>query len=238
MVQMNSTVLEVASNSGAAAQSANAARVQANQGQEVVDQSVTAILGISERTRELKGEMSELGHKADGISRVLDVITDIADQTNLLALNAAIEAARAGEAGRGFAVVADEVRKLAEKTMSATTEVGEAIGVIQQGASRNIASMDAAAHAVEEATGLAGQSGEALKHIVELVVGASDQVQSIATAAEEQSAASEEINRSLGEISRITLETSKGMGQSARDVVELAELAHKLQRLIEEMNQA
>jgi methyl-accepting chemotaxis protein len=98
--------------------------------------------------------------------------------------------------------------------------------------------MDAAAHAVEEATGLAGQSGEALKHIVELVVGASDQVQSIATAAEEQSAASEEINRSLGEISRITLETSKGMGQSARDVVELAELAHKLQRLIEEMNQA
>ncbi|MBG0790497.1 MAG: chemotaxis protein [Desulfovibrionaceae bacterium] len=238
MEEMNATVLEVARNSSSAAESADAAKTQATMGQKVVDQSVAAIMGISERARGLKGEMSELGQQADGISRVLDVITDIADQTNLLALNAAIEAARAGEAGRGFAVVADEVRKLAEKTMSATKEVDDAISQIQQGAYRNIASMDGAVTAVEEATDLANQSGEALQQIVELVVDASDQVQSIAAAAEEQSAASEEINRAVDEISRITNETSEGMDQSAQAVFNLAELAKKLQRLIKEMHQA
>jgi methyl-accepting chemotaxis protein len=237
MEEMNATVLEVARNSSSAAESAGAARTEAAEGQKVVSQAVEAIQGVSERALELKEEMSELGKQTDGISRILDVISDIADQTNLLALNAAIEAARAGDAGRGFAVVADEVRKLAEKTMTATKEVGDAINQIQQGAHRNIASMDSAAEAVGEATELANQSGAALQQIVQLVVNASDEVRSIATAAEEQSAASEEISRAVEDISRIATETRGGMDKSANAVVSLTDLAQQLQRLIEEMNQ-
>ena len=155
---------------------------------------------MSELAQGLKENMHALGSKAESIGQVMNVISDIADQTNLLALNAAIEAARAGEAGRGFAVVADEVRKLAEKTMSATREVGDAIGSIQAAARQNIESVDVAAKAVEEATALAEDSGGALEKIVQLSGGTSNQIQNIATAAEEQSATSEEISR--GEIGR------------------------------------
>ncbi|GKT29318.1 Chemotaxis methyl-accepting receptor like protein, partial [Aduncisulcus paluster] len=120
MDQMNATVMEVA------------------QGQELVGQVVTSIQALEQNSEELKSSMEELGQRTDSIGKVMNVITDIADQTNLLALNAAIEAARAGEAGRGFAVVADEVRKLAEKTMDATKEVGEAITSIQDSTRTNI----------------------------------------------------------------------------------------------------
>ena len=131
--------------------------------------------------------MGELGKQAQGIGQIITVIEDIADQTNLLALNAAIEAARAGEAGRGFAVVADEVRKLAEKTMSATREVVDFVGAIQDCAQKNVVATDSAVKLVEESTGLAGQSGEALHAIVGMVQRTADQVRAIATASEEQS---------------------------------------------------
>ena len=111
----------------------------------------------------------ELGKQAQGIGQILNVISDIADQTNLLALNAAIEAARAGEAGRGFAVVADEVRKLAEKTMTATGEVGEAIRNIQVGTQKNMSNVEQSVQAVVSATALADKSGNALVDIVNLV---------------------------------------------------------------------
>jgi methyl-accepting chemotaxis protein len=165
----------------------------------------------------------------------MNVISDIADQTNLLALNAAIEAARAGDAGRGFAVVADEVRKLAEKTMTATKEVGDAIRGIQEGARKNLGNVDRAVSTIEEATGLARQSGAALEEIVHLVEVATDQVRSIATASEEQSSASEEINRSVEEINRISSETASAMTQSAQAVGELATQAGQLRQLIETM---
>uniref|UniRef100_UPI0026229001 methyl-accepting chemotaxis protein n=1 Tax=Solidesulfovibrio sp. TaxID=2910990 RepID=UPI0026229001 len=155
--------------------------------------------------------------------------------TNLLALNAAIEAARAGEAGRGFAVVADEVRKLAEKTMHATKEVGEAISGIQHGTAATERMMDEAAAAVDTATELAERSGTALSEIVSVVEAAGDQVRAIATAAEQQSATSEEINRSVESISRIASETADAMAQSAQAVTELAELAQDLTALVAEI---
>lgn len=237
MEEMNATVLEVAKNAGSAADSAAAAREEAARGQEIVTRSVAAIQGVAERAQNLKKGMDELGGQANDISHILEVISDIADQTNLLALNAAIEAARAGEAGRGFAVVADEVRKLAEKTMTATKEVEDAINQIVEGAQKNMISMDAAAEATRTSTELANDSGEALGRIVHLVIDTSDQVHSIATAAEEQSAASEEINLAVEDISSITRETSEGMNHAADAVVHLANLAQQLQRLIEEMNE-
>jgi methyl-accepting chemotaxis protein len=233
MEQMNATVLEVARSAGDAAEQANQARDQAAHGADVVEQAVAAISEVRDQAVAMQTTIGELGEQAEGIGRIINVINDIADQTNLLALNAAIEAARAGEAGRGFAVVADEVRKLAEKTMAATKEVSEAITAIQSGARRNAEVVDAASAAVERATELANSSGEALKQIVELVEQTTDRVQSIAAAAEEQSATSDEINRAVTEINRIAGETSEGMEESSRAVAELSELADNLRSMAE-----
>ncbi len=235
MEEMSSTVLEVAKNASQAAETTDTARNKANDGSTVVEEAVKSIGEVARQTMVLKEDMGTLGKQADGIGQIMNVISDIADQTNLLALNAAIEAARAGEAGRGFAVVADEVRKLAEKTMTATREVGEAISGIQSGTAKNIANFDHAAKAVDSATDLSKKSGEALREIVGLVENASDQVRSIATASEEQSAASEEINHSIGEINTISSETSQAMTEAAKAVAELANQSQVLKRLIEEM---
>ena len=179
--------------------------------------------------------MDALGKQAENIGQIMGVIADIADQTNLLALNAAIEAARAGDAGRGFAVVADEVRKLAEKTMTATQEVGQAITGIQQGTRKNILNVEQVAASIEVATSLSVRSGESLKQILEFVHMVNDQVQSIATASEQQSAASEEINHSVEQVANISAETAQAMEQAASAVTELAQQSQALQRLIEEM---
>ncbi|NMC48314.1 MAG: methyl-accepting chemotaxis protein [Desulfovibrio sp.] len=235
MEEMNATVLEVAKNASQAAETADSAKKKAQDGSTIVSQAVREIANVREQALALKSDMDTLGKQAEGIGQIMNVITDIADQTNLLALNAAIEAARAGEAGRGFAVVADEVRKLAEKTMSATKEVGDAIHGIQQGTRRNIENVERAAKSTEEATKLATRSGEALAEIVSLVDSASDQVRSIATASEEQSSASEEINRSIEEISTISAETSQAMVQAAQAVSEMARQAQELQSLIVDM---
>ena len=235
MEEMNATVLEVARNASSAAESATNAKQEAENGEQIVERAIAAINRVSELAQGLKENMHALGSKAESIGQVMNVISDIADQTNLLALNAAIEAARAGEAGRGFAVVADEVRKLAEKTMGATREVGEAISSIQAAARQNIESMDVASKAVEEATGLAGESGEALKRIVSLSNENSEQIQSIAAASEEQSATSEEISRNVDNVNRIVSETAEAMIQSSQAVQELARMAAELREVIKEL---
>jgi len=148
ITQMTATVLDVAKNAASAAKSADDTKARASDGASVVRDSMQSISRVNAVTQELKTALNALGEQTQAIGRVMSVISDIADQTNLLALNAAIEAARAGEAGRGFAVVADEVRKLAEKTMTATKEVGQAVVSIQQSVAGNIASMDNAAAAV------------------------------------------------------------------------------------------
>ena len=235
MEEMNATVLEVARNAGQAAESAKAAKSKAENGADVVARVVKDISRIQASAVELKTEMTTLGRQAESTGQILGVISDIADQTNLLALNAAIEAARAGEAGRGFAVVADEVRKLAEKTMTATKEVGDAIRDIQNGTRKNVGNVEQVVGMIDTATTLAGTSGEALHEIVDLVDTTAQQVQSIATAAEEQSSTSEEINRSIEDVNRISLETSSAMQHSAGAVSDMAQQAQVLRGLIVSM---
>jgi methyl-accepting chemotaxis protein len=235
MGEMNATVLEVAKSASEAAHTTDQARHEAEDGSVVVGKVVNEIGQVQTQALQLKADMATLGSQAEGIGRIMGVISDIADQTNLLALNAAIEAARAGDAGRGFAVVADEVRKLAEKTMAATKEVGEAVNGIQHGARTNADSVDKAVGLIQEATAQANLSGEALRRIVTLVERAADQVQAIAAASEEQSAASEEINRSIEDVSRVSSETSAAMNQSAQAVGDLAQQAQELRSLIQEM---
>ena len=237
MEQMNSTVMEVARNAGIASEGSERAREKARQGEEIVRQSVNAINEVQRDTNELKRDMESLGQKAEGIGAIMTVISDIADQTNLLALNAAIEAARAGDAGRGFAVVADEVRKLAEKTMTATLEVGNAISGIQQGARQSIGAVEQTTNRLDTATALVKESGFSLATIVEESVRTADQVRSIATAAEEQSAASEEITHSLDEINRMAEATAAAMRQSAQAVAKLVEQSLDLQGLVNELRQ-
>ena len=235
MEQMNATVMEVAKNASQAAETADQAKHQAQDGSTVVTEVVTGIAEVESTALELKNDMTLLGKRALEIGQVLNVISDIADQTNLLALNAAIEAARAGDAGRGFAVVADEVRKLAEKTMTATKEVGDAIRGIQNEANKNIGNVDLAVKRISSVTILATKAGDSLNEIVTLVDLTTDQVRAIATASEQQSATSEEINRSIEDVNRVSMETSDGMRQSAQAVGELATQAQVLKRLIDEM---
>jgi methyl-accepting chemotaxis protein len=235
MEEMNSTVLEVARNAGAAAETADQAKRKAQDGSSVVGKVLDGMRQVQEQTDRLKADMGQLGDQARDIGRILTVISDIADQTNLLALNAAIEAARAGEAGRGFAVVADEVRKLAEKTMTATKEVGDAITSIQQSTQRNVDNVERSVTLIGQAAEQAGISGRALGEIVGLVDSASDQVRAIATASEEQSAASEEISRSIEQVSAISNETSQVMSEAARAVAGLAGQARVLQELIQHL---
>ncbi len=232
MEEMNATVLEVARNASTAAENANLASEKAKAGAVVVEHAVASINEVKGKAENLNEVMRDLGSQAGEIGQVLQVINDIADQTNLLALNAAIEAARAGEAGRGFAVVADEVRKLAEKTVNATKEVGEVIGKIQDGTAQAVKDTESATESVSESTDLTWQSGEVLKDIMGVVESTSTEVAAIATAAEEQSAASEEISRGTAEIDEISTLTMENMVRSSQAVKDLEQEANELRDLI------
>lgn len=235
MDEMNATVLEVARNASDASANAENMRDLAQKGDNLVHRLVEAIQGVGERSEGLKESMAGLDRQTKDIGVIMQVIDDIADQTNLLALNAAIEAARAGEAGRGFAVVADEVRKLAEKTMTATKEVDEAIQSIRLGTQENVTATESAVQAVHESTDLAGEAGEAIERILESVTLAADQVRSIATAAEEQSATSEQVTRAADEINTISSETAQAMDQARTALNDLSDLAASLKELIQRM---
>ncbi len=235
MEGMNAGVLDVARGAGRANEQAESTKDKAQQGRELAAKVVEATQRVNRVALELQAEMQGLGSQAEAVGGVMNVISDIADQTNLLALNAAIEAARAGEAGRGFAVVADEVRKLAEKTMQATAQVGGSIQGIQRSAAENIKRVGEAAKGVSEAAELAGVSGAALHEIVELAGGSSATVAGIAAAAEEQSSTSEEINRAVEEINRIASETAEGMTQATTAVRDLSIVAEELKKVLDKL---
>ena len=235
MEEMNSTVLEVAKNASHAAAQGTDARDKATQGAEVVGRSLEAMRASEQKAFELREAMGDLDNQAQSIGKIMTTIEDIADQTNLLALNAAIEAARAGEAGRGFAVVADEVRKLAEKTMHATKEVSDSILSIQRVAGLNVKSVEEAVQGLDHASSLAGESGSALGDIVTSTNQSAGQIQSIATAAEEQAATSEEINKSIDEINAIAGQTDELAEASLAAIRRLEELAVSLSGLINEL---
>ncbi len=238
MNEMNATVQEVARNAGSASTASSDTKQKAEAGEHVVQQVVQSIGEVQQVSLQLKDDMAQLNERAQDINRIMGVISDIADQTNLLALNAAIEAARAGEAGRGFAVVADEVRKLAEKTMTSTLDVSNAIRAIQESTDKSMSAVDNAVQRISEATELANQSGAALEEIVATVEATSDQVQAIAAASEEQSAASDEINRSIIEVNDMSKLTAEAMAEATQAVSDLANQAHKLTGLIQEMKNA
>jgi len=235
MEQMSASVMEVAKNATMASSVSSTAKDSALKGKQVVAQVVVAIESVQRQSASLKTIMAQLGEQAEGIGRIMTVISDIADQTNLLALNAAIEAARAGDAGRGFAVVADEVRKLAEKTMAATKDVGDAVRSIQLGTRDTIANVNASATDINHAATLSQDSDQALDGIVSMVDEAFGQVQSIATAAEQQSRAGEEINRAVSHINHLAMENSQAMEQSSQAVIDLAKQAQMLHSVIEDM---
>lgn len=237
MEEMNCTVIEVAQNASNAANSASESKNNAETGADGVRRAVESIQQMEQRIFGLKETMGQLGAQANAISQIMVTISDIADQTNLLALNAAIEAARAGEAGRGFAVVADEVRKLAEKTMQATQEVGSAVSLIQTHAQQNVEAVDLAAHDISLSTEAATESGQFMEHIVTIVDETAIQVASIATASEEQSAASEEINRAVSDVTRVASETATGMSSAANAIVELSGLVEELDSMISSLAQ-
>ena len=233
MNEMNSTVLEVASNAEGAADAATSVQTQAHEGNALVLRTVESLRTLRTLSVNLKTDMEGLDKQAKDIGTVLTLIRDIADQTNLLALNAAIEAARAGEAGRGFAVVADEVRKLAEKTMSATRDVESAIEAIQQRTAKSSANLDTAVEAIEHTSHMGEESGAALEHISGLAEDSSLRVSAIAAAATEQSAASEEINRSITEVNHLSAEISRVMGEAVEQMAEMVQEAHILTDILE-----
>lgn len=229
MEEMSATVLEVAKNSQSASSSANDASSTAQKGGEVVTRTISGMMSIAATVEQSARTIGELGKSSDQIGEIVAVIDDIADQTNLLALNAAIEAARAGEQGRGFAVVADEVRKLAERTTKATKEIAQMIKNIQKETGSAVSAMEAGTKEVNEGVTLANQAGESLVQIVAAVQKVNDMIRQIATAAEQQSTAAEEISKSIEEIASVTKETSQGSNQTATASHELSRMATELQ---------
>ncbi|GFK94668.1 Methyl-accepting chemotaxis protein McpQ [Fundidesulfovibrio magnetotacticus] len=228
MEEMTATVLEVAKNAAKASTGAEQADHAAEAGTARVREAVEGIHQVAGSTARLGQVLQALDGRAAEIGRIIGVINDIADQTNLLALNAAIEAARAGEAGRGFAVVADEVRKLAEKTMVATREVESSILEIQNGSRNAVASMRETEEQVGASTVSTQQAGTALEEIRGRIRDMVSEVTQIATAAEEQSAAAEEINRSIEDIAQLSAQAQDGSAQTAQATRDLAGLSQDL----------
>ncbi|MGC2062167.1 MAG: methyl-accepting chemotaxis protein [Thermodesulfovibrionales bacterium] len=230
--EMSQTVVDVARNAANIASSATVATDTANEGGKVVGRSVEAVKSIAVAVAESADTVKNLGEKSTQIGEIVNVINDIADQTNLLALNAAIEAARAGEQGRGFAVVADEVRKLAERTAKATSEIRGMIGGIQAEVDGAVLKMETSTQQVQVGVACSIQAGNSLKSIVESVGGLQSMVQQVASATEEMSTASEQVSGDIQAIADSSSQISTGSNQISQSAFDLARLATTLHGVV------
>lgn len=232
MNEMTATVAEVAQSASAAADSAKDADTYAANGNNIVMQSISSMSQLSDQIQKTAQVIGFLSNESQNIGRVLDVIKSIAEQTNLLALNAAIEAARAGEQGRGFAVVADEVRTLAQRTQNSTQEIEAMIATLQQGVKEAVNAMEIGINQVDDANDKANQAGQALKEIVSSVDSITELNTHIATAAEEQSSVAESINRSIIAISDIAEHSTASAAELSESVVNLTKLANSMRNQV------
>jgi methyl-accepting chemotaxis protein len=232
MQEMSQHVNQVSANSDRAAAAAAQAAATAKRGGRTVDDTLAKMREIAATVGQSARRVQDLGARSDQIGEIVGVIEDIAGQTNLLALNAAIEAARAGEQGRGFAVVADEVRKLAERTTQATKEIAQTIKTIQNDTRGAVTAMQAGTRQVEEGLATTAQAGEALAEIIRMAEQVGEMVAQIASATTQQANAAGDVNRNLDQIARISHEATAGYQQSARACHELSTLALDLQQLV------
>ncbi|MHA6181633.1 methyl-accepting chemotaxis protein [Pseudomonas mohnii] len=232
MNEMSATVQEVARNAEEAADAAAAADQQAREGDKVVGEAVAQIERLAIEVGNSTAAMGNLREESNQIGGVLDVIKSVAQQTNLLALNAAIEAARAGEAGRGFAVVADEVRSLAQRTQQSTEEIEKLISRLQSGTQEVSDVMESSRVLTDSSVELARRAGTSLENITRAVSTIQLMNQQIASAAEQQSAVAEEINRSVLNVRDISEQTAGASDETASSSIELARLGHELDGLV------
>jgi len=232
MNEMSATVQDVAGNAASAARAAEEADHQSESGKLVVHQTIASIDSLASEVEHAATVIHELEEDSVSISSVVDVIRSIAEQTNLLALNAAIEAARAGEQGRGFAVVADEVRSLASRTQQSTSEIQVMIEKLQAGANRAVTVMKSSCSKAQAGKQQVASAGQMLDQISSAVATINDMNAMIASAAEEQSSVAEEINRNITSVSQIAEETSEASRQNVATSTQLASLAGQLQRLV------
>ena len=230
--QMSATAQEIAQNCTDAVQTADMTTTAIDNGQDVVQQSISGMDQIASRMQQSTKTITALRTSAEKIGEISHVIDDIASQTNLLALNAAIEAARAGEQGRGFAVVADEVRKLAESTAQSTQEITGMIKRIQTETQSAAALMAEGVGEVEAGSSLAAQAGDALQTIAHQVTQVTDMIRMVATAAEQQTATTEDIAQNIQQVAEVTNQSSQGAQQSAQAAAGLTMLSTQLQKLV------
>jgi methyl-accepting chemotaxis protein len=230
--ELSFSAQEMSDNSVNAAESAQHAEDEANSGKQVVARSVAAVESLSQNVIASVGMVQKIAVDSEDVGKVIAVIQEIAEQTNLLALNAAIEAARAGEQGRGFAVVADEVRTLANRTQRSTEEIRGIIERLQSGTREAEQAMQAGQQQAEENLELAAQAGQALENIAGVVTSIKRQIQQIATATQQQTSVTEEINRSVDNINEVGKRTAQGARKAADSSEELAGYSREVQGVL------